>query len=241
MSTLGLVLLGLAVLVGASTQRLTGMGFALVASPLLVLLIGAEAGVSFMQVLGVLTSVVVLIGVRRDVEWRTLPWLIIPAAIGIVPGAWLARTLPGPLLEILVGAMIVIALLATVASPRARVFTGRGGAVAAGWLSGFMNAIAAVGGPAIVLYKLSVAWPHKIFVATVQVYFIFLSSFTLVARGVPKLSGWAWLVGLTAMGAGIVIGDRLAGRVPDVVARRLVLIVAFGGAVATIVKGLVAL
>lgn len=241
METLSLIGLGGAVLVGASTQRITGMGFALVASPMLVLLIGPAAGVSLLQVLGVITSLIVLAGVWRDVEWRTLPWLIVPAAIGIVPGAWLARQLPGPILEIVVGLLVIVALLATVASERARVFTGRGGAAAAGWLSGFMNAIAAVGGPAMVLYKLSVNWEHKIFVATVQVYFIFLSSLTLVARGLPQLPPAGWIVALAAMAAGVMIGDRLAGRVSDETARRLVLLVAFGGAVATVIKGLAGL
>lgn len=241
MEPIGLGLLGLAVAVGAATQRITGMGFALVASPLLVLLIGPDAGVSLLQVLGIITSVIVLAGVWRDVDWPVLPWLVVAAALGIVPGAWLARSLSRPMLEVVVGALVIVALGVTLASTRARVFKGRGGAIGAGLLSGFMNATAAVGGPPMVLYQLSSGWSHRVFVATVQVYFTFLSSFTLAARGLPGLSPAAWFTAVGAMFVGILAGNRLIGRVSDATARRLVVVVAFAGGVATMVKGLLGL
>ena len=237
----GLVVLGLAVVLGSSMQRLTGMGFALVAAPFLVLLLGPDAGVTLIQVLGMITSLLVLASVWRDVEWRTVPWLLGPALVGIVPGAWLARTLPAAVLQILVGALIIVALLVTVASTRARVFTGRGGAAAAGFLSGFMNATASVGGPALVLYQLSRGWTQRVFVATLQVYFVALSIATVVARGVPQLGRTQWLISVVALGVGLMLGNRLARRVPERGARLAVLAIAFAGAAATIVKGLVAL
>lgn len=237
----GLVLLACAVALGAATQRLTGMGFALVASPLLVLLIGPDTGVSLLQVLGVITSMIVLTGVWRDVDWPVLPWLVVSAAIGIVPGAWLARSLSRPLLEVVVGALVVVGLGVTLGSSRARVFTGRGGAAGVGLLSGFMNATAAVGGPPMVLYQLSSGWSHRVFVATVQVYFVFLSSFTLAARGLPRLPLAAWITAVAAMFAGILVGDRLIGRVSEATARRLMVAVALAGGVATMVKGVLAL
>lgn len=230
--------LALVVVLGSSTQRITGMGFALVASPLLVLLMGPDEAVLLLQVLGVITSVLVLVSVWRDVDWKALPWLIMPAALGIIPGAWLAQALPGPGLQIAVGLMILLALVATVASSRARIFKGRGGAVGAGLLSGFMNAIAALGGPAMVLYRLSNNWSHRVFVASLQVYFIFLSGMTLVARGMPGLSPEAWAVSLAAMGVGVVLGRWLADRVSDAMARRLVILIALAGGLATILKGL---
>lgn len=236
-----LVLLFAAVLFGVSTQRLTGLGLALVASPLLVLIIGAQEGISLLQVIGMVVSALVFWGLRREVEWRIVPWLLIPAVVGLWPGRLMSRALPGPALEIAIGIMIIVSLVATVASDRAKIFKGRPGAVAAGLLSGFMNVTAGAAGPAIVLYKISTGWRHLAFVSTVQIYFFFLNIATLAARGMPRLSLPAWLAAAAAVGAGIVVGHYLSGRVPDSVARSLVLAVSLAGGAATIIKGLLTL
>ena len=50
-----------------------------------------------------------------------------------------------------------------------------------------------------------------------------------------------WLVILAAMVTGIVAGDLLAGRVRPASARRIVTVIAYLGAVATLAKGLLEL
>lgn len=233
-----LVALGLIIFSGALTQRVTGMGFGLVASPFLVLLLGAGDGVPLVQLLSLVASLVVLISVFGDVEWRKAFTLLVPALIGLLPGWWLSTVLPPAALGVLVGVLIVLALLAVLMSERARVFKGTGGLISAGLLSGFMNVTAGVGGPAIVLYSVSTGWPHRKFVATVQVYFAFLNLGSLVAHGLPDLAGPTWLVVGAALGVGMVIGHWLSRHIDAALARRLVIAVAFGGATATIIRGL---
>lgn len=149
------VVVGVCVLFGAATQRLTGMGFALVAAPVLVLVLGAGTGVPLVQVLSFFVSLTVFASTFRDVKWLKAVTLMIPAAVGVVPGWWLVNNVPGPILLILIGSLVVLAILAMVGDKRARVFKGMPGLAAAGFLSGFMNVTAGVGGPAIVLYRLS--------------------------------------------------------------------------------------
>jgi uncharacterized protein len=55
------------------------------------------------------------------------------------------------------------------------------------------------------------------------------------------LEGWQWLAILGAMITGIVAGDLLSGRVPAAAARRIVTVIAYLGAVATLGKGLMEL
>ena len=241
MTSLGLVLLAVAVLFGASAQRLTGMGFALVASPLLVLLLGPDAGVTVIQFAGIAASALVLVDVWRDVDWPVLPWLLLPALVGLAPGVALVRALPEAVLQIVIGLLVIVALAATLASERARVFKGRTGAAVAGLLSGFMNAAAGVGGPAMVLYRVSVNWPQRPFVATLQVYFIVLSSATIAARGMPHMPASGWIAGAIGLLIGLVLGDRLARRVPEHTARMLTIVVAVLGAAATVAKGIASL
>lgn len=241
MTPVELSLLAVSVLAGASAQRLTGMGFALVASPLLVLLLGPDTGVTVIQFAGFAAAALVLVGVWRDVDWPVLPWLLVPALIGLAPGVAMVRALSAPVLQIVIGVLVILALAATLASERARVFKGRKGAASAGLLSGFMNAAAGVGGPAVVLYRVSVDWPQRPFVATLQVYFLVLCSATIAARGMPQMAVSGWVAGGVALLVGLVLGDRLAKRVPEHTARMLTVAVAMLGALATVAKGVASL
>lgn len=241
MDALHLALLGAAVLLGAATTRLTGMGFALVATPLLVLLLGTSNGVSLLLVLGFIQAPILVYQLRRDVEVKTALLLLAAAIVGIVPGAWLVNTLPAPVLAIVVGVLILVGITATVASEKARVFKGTPGLLSAGFLSGFMNSIAGIGGPAVALYALSTGWAHASFVATIQLYFFGLSASTLVARGLPTLEPAAWVVAIVALAAGQLLGAFLMRWVSPALGRRLVIAVAIAGGIATIIKGIAAL
>lgn len=234
-------LVGVAILFGAATQRLTGLGFALVSAPALVLVLGANTGVPLMQSVSFFVSASVFATTFRDVDWRKAFTLMVPAFVGILPGWWISKNTPAPVLLILIGSMVIAAILAMLADERARIFKGAPGLVGAGFLSGFMNVTAGVGGPAIVLYKLSTDWAHKQFVATIQVYFMGLNVGSLVAHGIPALPGQVWFVAFAALFAGIVLGHVLSRTVPPKVASRLVVVVALVGSVATIAKGLVQL
>lgn len=236
-----LAAVGSFVLLGSATQRITGMGFALVASPLLTLALGARVGVQLTQVLSLAASLLVLAQVWRSVEVTKALLLFVPALVGVVPGAFVSRTLPAPVLAVVVGALVVGALLAMACSTRARVFKGTAGLASAGFLSGFMNVTAGVGGPAVVLYALSAQWRHEAFVATVQLYFAALNVASLLAVGWPPLDGPTWAIALASLALGLVAGNALASRVPYEAARKLVFGVALTGSLATMVKGTLAL
>jgi uncharacterized membrane protein YfcA len=64
MWTTGLVLA--AVVLGAGMQRITGMGFALVATPFLVLLLGPVEGVVLVNLCGAVTAGAIIFRVARD-------------------------------------------------------------------------------------------------------------------------------------------------------------------------------
>ncbi|MDQ6896035.1 MAG: TSUP family transporter [Actinomycetota bacterium] len=236
--TLQLVVLPLGVLVGALTQRITGVGFALVAAPLLVLVGGPFQGILLANLLGSIVAAVVLLSSWRDVDWRKAVLLGIPALIAVPIGAWVARTLPPAPLLVLVGLLVVIALTAVLLSERARVLRGPGGAVAAGAASGFMNVTAGVGGPAIVLYAVSTAWEHRRFLATFQAYTVVVSVASMLAKGgLPLVSSAQLLLCLAGLAAGLAGGQVLSGRVDHESARRLAIGLALVSAVATVLKG----
>lgn len=104
-----------------------------------------------------------------------------------------------------------------------------------------MNATAGVAGPALVLYKVSTAWPQAKFVATLQVYFLLLSGATLGARGWPDLELAGWMVSAVGFVLGVVTGSWVAAAVSEKVARNATLAVAMMGALAAVAKGVASL
>jgi uncharacterized membrane protein YfcA len=174
--------LGVAVLVGAGAQRVTGLGFSLVASPFMVLLLGPFDGVLVINACGTVTSVIVLTQVWRDVDVGRAGLMIVSALPAVAVGAWMARSLPAPPLAVVLGALIIVALVAVVTSERARVLRGTPGAVVAGLGSGFFNVTVGAGGPAIAVYAVSTGWAQRRFAATAQLIFASLGVASLVAK-----------------------------------------------------------
>ncbi|WP_010204943.1 sulfite exporter TauE/SafE family protein [Salinibacterium sp. PAMC 21357] len=231
--------IALAVLVGALTQRLTGVGFALVASPLLLLALGPVQGVVLTNIFGVATALSVFVFHVRDIEYRRVLPLLGAAAIAVIPGALLARSLPSHVLEIGAGSLVILALALSVLAKRVPHVRAWPGQVVAGALSGFMNVIAGVGGPAITAYAVASEWEHRRFAISVQFYFATLGSLSLIARGTaPALSSIEWIAAITALVAGLLGGQLLTRWVPTRAARVFCLVLASLGGVAVIARGI---
>ncbi len=235
-----LALVAAVVLVGAATQRVSGMGFGLVSAPFLVLILGPFLGILLTNTFGLTTSLIVLTQVWRQVELRKLLLLAPPALIAIVPGAWVAITVPSAPLAIVVGALTFSALLAMLLSERLRVFRGVPGALSAGALSGFMSVTAGVGGPAITLYALSSRWEHRSFVGTAQLCFAITAAASLTSKGgLPDLPLFMWAVAVAALLLGVLIGGRLTRHIPPSRARALMVGLALAGSLMTVTKGII--
>ena len=134
------------VLVGAFAQRVTGMGFALIAAPALVVLLGPFDGVIIVNACAVLSSLLILPRVWRFIDWSRFRWLVVPAVVGTGAGALVAARLPGPVLQLGIGVLVVVALTVSLLVTRTEhVATGRAPANGTGAATGLNNAAAGVG------------------------------------------------------------------------------------------------
>ncbi|MFF4270240.1 sulfite exporter TauE/SafE family protein [Streptomyces sp. NPDC001536] len=232
------VLLAGIVLLGSSVQWLTGMGFALVAVPALILLLGPAQGVALANCASGVICVVGLAGGRRRVRPRAMVPLCVAAACTVPAGAWMTRQLPEPVLLLVMGGLVTGAVLLVMRGARVPALRGTKGAVVAGAAGGFMNSAAGVGGPPVSLYALNAGWTVREFVPNAMFYGVVVNAFSVAANGVPELSGarWGWVV--AAMTAGALIGRGLASRTPEKRARQLVLLLALAGGITAVGKGL---
>ena len=223
------------------------MGFALVVSPALVLLLGPFDGVIVVNACGAISAALILTRVWRDVQWKTFALLVIPAVIAIIPGALVATTLPPATLEIGIGVLLIVVLTISLMVTRARVtITSPVAAVGAGFASGFMNVTAGIGGPAISVYAVLSRWHQTAFAATMQPFLVVVASTSFASKlafsGGEEISldWWMWVLIGAAVILGLVAGEALAKRVPHTVARRAVIVIAYLGGCVAIVHGLLA-
>lgn len=239
-----LPLLGLALtmVVGAVAQRTTGMGFALLIAPFLVLALGPLEGILVTNAFGVVSSVVNLALMWRDVDWPRAAVLAPMGIVGIVPGALAVRWLPEAPLAVAVAALILVALALTLLLRGRTLPRSRALAAAGGFTSGFLNVTAGAGGPGLVVYARATGWPHHLFAATAQLQFIVLGAASLLAKGaLPSLAAPTWAVLLVALALGIGIGSWLAPKLDPDVGMRIVMVLAIGGALLALGRGLLAL
>jgi uncharacterized protein len=226
------------VLLAALVQRITGLGFALVATPALVLLYGPAEGVQVVVLIGIVACGSMGLTMWRSIDGPRALWLLWPAIVIAPLAAWVSAISPGPVLLLIVGAAAVLGLLTGRVRRASRYLVGRPGAVGAGALAGFLNVTSGLSGPPLVAYADSVKWEQRRFVATLQLLFVAYNILTLAWRGIPTTVPWEGL-GLLALVAlaGIGVGTWLARFVPARWARWAMFTVAWAGAVIVLVRG----
>ena len=227
-----------AVLVGAAVQRVSGLGFALISAPFLVIVLGPYNGISLANTLAIGVAAATLATSWRQVDTRRAVTLIPAGLVGVLPGVLAARTIPDGPLQVLIGGLIVLGLAFTVGTPDRKVTPTTTVNLGTGLASGFMTAAAGIGGPALVLYASITAWEQAAFAATAQISFAGQAALALGLKGVPSLQPYQWGVFVLAVAAGLLGGNVLARRLAPATATRLAIALALLGAAGTVVEGL---
>ena len=241
--TTTLILLALGVVLGTMAQRLTGLGFALLMAPFFALSFGPYEGILLMNVGGAFSSLLVLSRVWRDVDWRRFGFLISAAIPGGIVGGLVVSMLESAALQILVGALLILTLSASLfVKTSARGVNVSTAALGAGLVSGFTNATAGTGSPPIVIYAQVTGWPQKYLAATLQPFFfaISVSAFglkTFISGATPGLDWWIYPAMMVFILIGLRLGTAAKPFVREMVARRAVIIFCYAGATLALVDG----
>lgn len=233
-----------AVVLGAISQRVTGMGFALVVAPLLVLLLDPLAAVIIVNLCGAASAIVIGLRMRAHVDWGRFFWLAAPALIGVIPGTWLLLVLSRGVLEVVLGALLLVALTVSLLVHRTTfMLDGPAPRLIAGFSSGLMNSAAGVGGPAATTYAVLSRWHQQSFAATMQPYLLTIASASLLSKYVmapgewPIFDWWLWLGVVASLVVGLIVGERISPHVDARLARVIVVVIAYAGATLAVVKG----
>ena len=239
--------IGLAALAAFVVRGLSGFGSAMIGIGALTLVLPPAQVIPAFFGLELLTTVNLLPSVWRQIDWRSLRWVIAGCAVTTPFGLTLLAHLdPDPMRLVVSACLATIALL--MLSGLAQRFTPRStpgplGALAVGGASGVLNGAAGIPGPpAIVFYFATTGM--AVSRATLVAFFLFTDAYGLAwAGGAGLLAGVGWkliAVALPFSLVGIWIGQRLYVRLDEARLRRLIwaLLAVLGalGAVSAVIR-----
>lgn len=232
-----LALANVVVAIAAFVQAASGLGFAMVAVPLLALIdLGYVPGPSLVAMLGL--SLIMAFRGWHDVDRRGLLALLPGLGLGTVIGAYALGMLPASAMGVLFGSMVLIAL----AGGQIGLIPGRSMPAFAlfGTVAGSMGTMAGIHGPPLViLYQDAVPRTAR---ATIALIFIIASCLSLLSLHLNQLFNQdGMLMGLAlwpGVLAGYVLAISVGHYISDGMARRTMLGLAALSALLLIAKSL---
>jgi uncharacterized protein len=228
-------------LLAAVVQAVTGFGFALVAVPLLALVIDPVAAVVATTAVSLLLSVAAIRDDRDAIRWREAAIVTAAGVLGMPLGLLVLARVPAELLT----AVIAVVLLAStvVVARRPRLPAGRGPEIGVGVLSGALLTSTGMNGPPLVVAFQARGMPPRAFRGTLAAVFLAQGVVALALLAfdakVTATSLAAAAVGVPMLAVGWLVGNRAFHRLDPALYRRLVLallvvsaLVALGSAIA---------
>ncbi|HEX7928995.1 MAG TPA: sulfite exporter TauE/SafE family protein [bacterium] len=180
---------------GGFLRGISGFGAALGMVPLLAMVVPTQSAVVTVVLTTLLTNIPMSYATRHEADWRTVAWISVGAAVGLLPGLWLLAHLPSNDLRRMVGVVVLAsAALLAFAQPRKDALTAPF-RLAAGVVSGVLNGAVSLGGPPVVLYFLWTTATAETSRASFVAYFTVLQLAQLAAllvAGLITLDNLAW-------------------------------------------------
>jgi uncharacterized protein len=243
-----LVLVGLGAFAAACVQATTGLGFALVLTPVMFALLSPAGAIVTVTVLGLELSLLVLLGERRHprVAWGEAGPILAAALPGTACGVLLLRALPKPVLQVGVGAAVIAAAVLRVRVSSASARSGSAPArLAIGFTTGALTTSTGISGPPLALWLSRRDLSPGEVRDSLSAMFLAIGVIAILALAPvlhrTHLDGALLTVGLSCVVGGHALGSRAFVRLNERRFERWLSVVILGAGVASIVAGVSAL
>lgn len=217
------VLVGAALLLAAFVKGASGLGFPLIATPSIALLLDIRTAVTVLILPNLFmdSAQTVRDGIPYDV-FRRFAALILPTVIGVFLGTMALVRTPLWILNFCLGVMVLLFVLASVLKFEFTI-SARGEKILSpifGFLSGFLNGLTNAAGPTLAIYLYSLKLDKRTFVKSLATIFVVTKVSQLVAISTWNLFNWetitlsvqVLLLTLAGFYAGIKAQDRVNQR-----------------------------
>ena len=169
------VLVTIALLLASYVKGTTGMGFPLIATPTVALLLDIRTAIAILIIPNIVMDIAqVFRGSFSGSILRRFAWFLLLTVGGVFLGTKVLVTLPIRVLDLTLGTIVLVFVLSNlfrlefqISPPVEKLFS-----PVAGLITGFIMGITNAGGPAIAIYLYSLRLPKTEFIKSISTIFI---------------------------------------------------------------------
>ena len=243
MDLYNLTLAGLIIFIGSFFATVSGFGFALVATPLLAMIMPVKWAIIFILVLTVVLRILTMWRVWGEFNWKTVALTSIGSFVGMLPGSKVLHFISITHLQIFLGVVLLLATALMSLQYTVLIKNKTAGRLGAGILSGFFGACTSVSGPPLVLY-----FPNertdKTEMRANMIWIFGVTGVLMVgasywAGNIGTVGDWSYLYSMIpATFIGVLAGERMFRYLNQHLFRRLSLMIVLVGAVMMLFNGI---
>lgn len=230
----------LAICVAALVSSITGFGYALLATPVLVLFMAPQVVVPIVLMSWMPLSLLLARESYGDISWPKIGRWLLGAVPGMVIGVYGLVHIDEGLMRGAIGALTIMAAFSVWLRPGSPFVRDRLVAIMAGLVSGTMAGASGVSGPPVVLFGLNQGWDYRVLRACLIAYFALLHAMIIaVLSNFGMINGQTLSLAagvLPGMFIGYLLGIRLKERIDSAHFRTLALCMISLAGIAAIIR-----
>jgi uncharacterized protein len=211
-------LVPVALLFAAFVKGTTGLGFPMIATPTVALLLDIRIAIAILIIPNlVMDFAQVFRGGYPYAALRRFAWLLVLIVIGVFIGTTVLVLLPLWVLNFCLGVMVLAFVLTNLlrfdftVSPRAETFL----SPAVGFISGFLNGMTNAAGPSLAIYLYSLRLEKTDFIKSIGTIFIITKVSQLAAVSTWNLFNWSTLSLSLVVTLFILVGFYAGQKIQD--------------------------
>ena len=164
-----------------------GFGDALIAMPLLALVVGMQVTTPLVAFGGSTIALTILLRGWRSVDIKAAWRLIASSLVGIPIGLFFLKTAPEPAIKATLGILLIAFGLYNLITPKLPTFGNEKLAYVFGLIAGVLGGAYNTSGPPVVVYGTLRGWSPDSFRTTLQAYFLLTGGMILIGHGLAGL------------------------------------------------------
>lgn len=233
----------IAIFTASFFASVSGFGYALIATPLLSMVVPLKTTIIFILFLTMIMRVFTMYTTFKDMDIKTVATVSVGCLIGIQPGSWVLNYLSAPTLGLYLSVALLFFITLNIINFRFVIKRQTLGRLGCGIVSGFFGASTSVSGPPIVLYFLNEDMEKNLMRSNMTWIF----GFTLLSTAITYFFTGAynfvedWTVFYYLVPAnlvGVFLGDRCAKKLSQELFRKLTLIIVTLGTIMMLINSI---